>query len=68
MAFNCQNCALDCCWNCRKPLQVDEIKTIANRFCEAEECVIAEAKIRGVTPEWVRRRHQQRREPREHTA
>ncbi len=48
MAFSCQNCDATCCWDCRSALSgVREVKTIANRFCLAPECVLAEREVWG---------------------
>lgn len=53
MNFCCQSCNRICDWHTRLPVVLDgriyEYKTVANRYCNAEECRKREAEVRGVS-------------------
>lgn len=45
IGFWCANCNRTCCWHCLKSDdEIQEIKTIGSRYCNAPECLEVERK------------------------
>lgn len=56
--FACQHCNRVFDWTTRKIVIVDEsteVKSIGNRYCNAEECMVTEAEACGVPVEQLHR-------------
>ena len=54
--FACQNCDLVCEWDSRKPVDDRDVpvKSIANRYCNADECIEVDAHSAGISVERTR--------------